>query len=122
MEFAYQATVVSLVAIGDGSTSLYFSTGGGVIGAGASQTVRKANQMFLETAGKFVAQFPETTSFPTPGTGRARFYLLAADGVHASDEIEEQALQQRANPLFPLYAAGQNVITQIRIVESQRKR
>jgi hypothetical protein len=39
--------VVSLVAVAKGGTSLYFSTGGGVIGGGEHDSVRAANRKLL---------------------------------------------------------------------------
>jgi len=38
------------------------------------------------------------------------------------DEVDESALQERGNELFPLYVAAQNVITQIRLVQANQKR
>ena len=122
MEFNSGQTWVSLVAILDGTTSLYFGSGGGIIGAGKSEIVRKANRLFLDVAGQFVNRFHKTETFPTAQPDHARFYLLTAAGVRASDEIQEQMLQQRGNELFPLYAAAQNVITQIRLVQGSQKR
>jgi len=121
MEFTAGPTWVSLIAILDGTTSLYFGSGGGIIGAGKSEIVRKANHLFLEVAGQFVNRFPKTQSYPTPQPDHVRFYLLTSDGVRASDEIQEQMLQQRGNELFPLYAAAQNVITQIRLVQGKQQ-
>lgn len=122
MEFNSGQTWVSLVAILDGTTSLYFGSGGGIIGAGKSEIVRKANHLFLEVAGQFVNRFSKTESYPTPQPDKVRFYLLTSDGVRASNEVDESALQQRGNELFPLYVAAQNVITQIRFVQASQKR
>ena len=122
MEFNAGETWVSLVAILDGTTSLYFGSGGGIIGAGKSEIVRKANHLFLEVAGQFVNRFLITQSYPTPEPDKARFYLLTSDGVRASDEVDESALQERGNEFFPLYVAAQNVITQIRLVQANQKR
>jgi hypothetical protein len=122
MEFNAGETWVSLVAILDGTTSLYFGSGGGIIGAGKSEMVRKANHLFLQVAGQFVNRFLITQSYPTPEPDKARFYLLTSDGVRASDEVDESALQERGNELFPLYVAAQNVITQIRLVQANQKR
>ncbi|HEV2037681.1 MAG TPA: hypothetical protein VGQ96_03655 [Candidatus Eremiobacteraceae bacterium] len=121
MEFTAGQTWVSLVAILDGTTSLYFGSGGGIIGAGKSEIVRKANRLFLEVAGQFVSRFAKTESYPTPQPNHMRFYLLTSDGVRASDEIREDAVRQRGNELFGLYAAAQNVITQIRLVQEKQQ-
>jgi len=122
MEFDAGKTWVSLVAIIDGTTSLYFGSGGGIIGAGKSEIVRKANHLFLEVASQFVNRFAKAQSYPTPQPDKARFYLLTLDGVRASDEVDESALQERGNALCPLYVAAQNVITQIRVVQGKQKR
>ena len=39
METAYQEAVATLVGVADGTTSLYFSNGGGFVGAGTHPTV-----------------------------------------------------------------------------------
>lgn len=47
METGYEEAVATLAVIADGTTSLYFSNGGGVIGAGQHAAVRKASSDFL---------------------------------------------------------------------------
>src|SRR5436305_12772026 len=47
MDMAFPGGVASLVSLEDGSTSLYTSTGGGVIGGGAQPPVVEATQAFL---------------------------------------------------------------------------
>jgi len=42
METGYPEAVASLVVVADGTTSLYFSNGGGIIGAGEHSSVRTA--------------------------------------------------------------------------------
>jgi hypothetical protein len=119
MEFSAGQTWVSLVAIMDGGTSLYFGTGGGIIGAGGKEPVRVANRLFLETAGRFVSEFAKVTEYPAPKPGCVRFYVLMSDGVHASEEMDEFALQSAGNHFLPLYAAAQNVITHIRLSQAK---
>ncbi|MGC3961509.1 MAG: hypothetical protein QM813_27370 [Verrucomicrobiota bacterium] len=41
MEFSLPQAIVTLLAVDDGTASLYFSNGGGLIGAGTSEAVRK---------------------------------------------------------------------------------
>ena|ERR1700687_4018831 len=115
MDFAVDATWVTLVAILDGTTSMYIGSGGGFIGAGGRDTVRKANKQFLAAAERFVGSFEKTTAFPTADRGKVRFYVLKADGVYASGEVDEKELVERRSDLAPLYIAAQDVITQIRL-------
>lgn len=46
----------SLVVLADGTTSLYFSTGAGVIGAGQHEQVRKASMHFLAGANHYLSE------------------------------------------------------------------
>ena len=48
METGYPEAVATLVGVIDGSTSLYFSNGGGVIGAGAHPEVAAATERWLD--------------------------------------------------------------------------
>jgi hypothetical protein len=122
MEFTAGQTWVTLVAVLDGTTSLYFGSGGGIIGGGKSEIVRKANHLFLETAGRFVSSFTKVSDYPLPKPGHVHFYVLTSSGVFASEEVEESELTTVRKGLLPLYAAAQNVITQIRLVEGSQKR
>ena len=56
----------------------------------------------------------KTTSFLIPATGRVRFFILTGRGVYTA-ETNLADLEQRQDPLFPLFAAGQSVLTQIRL-------
>ena len=47
LELRFGESIASLVAVAEGSTSLYLSTGGGVIGGGEHESVRKENRKFL---------------------------------------------------------------------------
>lgn len=116
MEFEVSGTWVTLAAIADGTTSLYFGTGGGIIGSGGKAEVRKASQAFLDAMDRDSAGFAIVTSFPLPAAGRVHFYALKADGVYASADVDEQTVREPGNPLLPLYAAGQDVITQLRLM------
>ena len=48
METGYQGAVASVVMLADGTTSLYLSSGGGVIGAGQHKPVALATAAFLK--------------------------------------------------------------------------
>lgn len=75
MEIGYPEPVATLVALSDGTTSLYFSNGGGVIGAGEHGAVRDAASHLLTVANAHIANFEPTSATPLPTVGRVRFYL-----------------------------------------------
>jgi hypothetical protein len=113
MESRIGETVVTLACFVDGTTSLYFSGGGGVIGAGQHETVRTAATALVTLGNHFAPSFTVATTFPFPLAGRVRFYLRTFDGTKTSEVAESDVTTPRV-PLFSLFVAGQKVITAIR--------
>ena len=75
MEINYPVATVTLAVFAEGSTSLYFSSGGGVIGAGQHETVRETHGAFFFEAESRLGEFAIANDTPLPDTGRVRFYL-----------------------------------------------
>ena len=113
METGYPEAVATLVAYQDGSASLYFSTGGGMIGGGDHEAVRRAASAMVARAAEFVPGMRATTDFPLPSPGRTVFYVLADSGVYTA-EGDETAMGEERDPLAPLFYAGQDLITEFR--------
>jgi hypothetical protein len=59
METGYPEAVATLVAVVDGTTSLYFSNGGGVLGAAEHDAVAEASRRWLETGREFLPDLSE---------------------------------------------------------------
>ena len=81
METGYEEGVATLVAVADGSVSLYFSKGGGVIGGGGHESVRGAATAFLDAAEVFLPRFEGATDTRMPSVGQVRFYLRTFEGI-----------------------------------------
>lgn len=118
METGYPDAVATLVTVADGSVSLYFSNGGGIIGAGQHDGPRKACESFLRVAPKFLSYAHITTNFPLPKDGQTKFYFLTLDGAYTA-EAKEEDLGNERHPLSPLFYEAQNVITQARLVDEK---
>jgi hypothetical protein len=114
MEAWQSKAVVSLAVFAEGTTSLYFSTGGGVLGAGKRENVRTASRAFLASAEPSLARLSSATTTPLPATGAVRFYVHTFEGLLTA-EVEEQELSRGRHPLSALFQAGQAVITEIRL-------
>ena len=115
MDTTYSNASVSLISLSDGSASLYFSTGGGVIGGQARPTVNAAAKAFVSQATTYLQNFTATSTFPLPPFGYTRFYARTPEGVF-STEAPEAELGAGKHPLSQLFFAAQEVITQLRLV------
>lgn len=114
MDMAFPGGVATLVSLEDGTTSLYTSTGGGVIGGGAHPPVVEATQAFLDAVAVYAPQFSATDNDDLPEPGHIRFHALVFDGRRGAD-AEESELQSRTHELWPLYYSGHQVITALRV-------
>jgi hypothetical protein len=114
MEIGLSSGTATIVAIADGSVSMYTSTGGGVIGAGEHAAVRAAGDRFRGAAAAARADLLPTTEFPGPTPGEVRFQLRTEDGGFTG-AAPEAALAGGRHPLSELYAAGQDLVTEIRL-------
>ena len=120
METGYPEDVVTLVSLADRTTSLYFSNGGGVMGAGEHAPVAQATAGFISLAQLFHSQMRPATSFPLPTVGNVRFYLLTFSGVLTA-EADEQDLGHERHQLSPLFHKGHEVIGNIRLNTDQNQ-
>ena len=114
MDMAFPGGVASLVSLEDGTTSLYTSTGGGVIGGGAHPPVVEATHAFLDAVAVYAPQFAPADSDEFPDVGHVRFHALSFEGRRGAD-ADESELQARAHDLWPLYYSGHQVITALRL-------
>jgi len=120
MEMGLDTGTASLVAVADGTTSLYLSTGGGVIGGGEHQAVRRVSEAFLDTAEAHLDRLQPISKAPLPQTGAIRFHALTFDSLRSA-EVEEGQLVDGRSELAPLFYAGNEVLTQLRLIDQQRQ-
>jgi len=106
----------SLIVLADGTTSVYFTTGAGIIGAGDHDHIRKVSYTFLEGANYYKNATKPTTSNPLPGPGQVTFYFLSYTGVLTHTSSEED-LGSGKDELASLFHAGHNVIAEVRKIE-----
>jgi hypothetical protein len=109
METTYERGAATLVALADGTASLYFSTGGGVIGGNTP-----ASKRCVAVAAGLVAQLAPVSDDAFPPPGGTRFHLLTPEG-RVGGGADEQTLAGGGHPLSPLFYAAQEVITQLRL-------
>ena len=114
METGYKEAVATLVVLADGTVSLYFSNGGGMIGLGGVVGPRDAGRRLLENSPQFLHILAPTSSPSPPSFGRTQFIVITAQGLFAA-VAPEQDLGEQRHALSPLFYVAQDVITQIRL-------
>ena len=114
MEMELAGAVATIVAIADGTVSMYVSSGGGVIGAGGHAAVTAAADRFRSVAADSRGLLQRNEEFPLPEAGQVMFHVRTSDGPY-SGGAAQAALGTGRHPLSPLYAAGQDLLTEIRL-------
>ena len=120
MDWGMQGGTATVVALSDGSASVYFSTGGGYIGGKGQEPIRMAAQKAVEIAKLVELPAQPTTTFPLPERHGVFFYLLSDAGVFMF-RTSEQELSSRQHPLGELGDSMQGVITQYRLWDQRKK-
>jgi hypothetical protein len=120
MERGYTKGVATIIALADGTASMYLSTGGSAVGGKAYSPARVAALKLCEQAADSLGETVTTHDFPPPAKGRVRFYVLASDGVHVAEGgILAHAKDGGRDVLAPLLAAGDAVIEELKDATSK---
>jgi hypothetical protein len=114
METGYPEAVATLVGVADGTTSLYFSNGGGFIGAGTHASVAEANRRWHELGRAVLPQLALIADPPLPGDGMTQFVAVTPEGLRGTVAREEE-LGEGRHELSPFFYTAQDVITKIRL-------
>jgi hypothetical protein len=120
METGLKDACYTLIAVVDGSASLYFSNGGGIIGAGQHPEGAAAAKAFLDFSKNFDEKLTKAEKLPLPQPGMTRFYIVKKDAI-LTGEFREEDLGNGKLPLSPLFHKGHELITVIRLIEEKRK-
>lgn len=120
METGYPEAAVTLVAVADGAASLYFSNGGGMIGAGEHENVRPASLGLVKMSEGYLADMKKVDDFPTATPGNTTFYVVTPNGVFTYT-ARENDLGEKRDKFSRLFYQGQELITQMRLAEEKRQ-
>lgn len=119
MEMGYPEGTATLVSLIDGNASLYFSGGGGVIGGGHHEPVSVAARNFVRLASAKLPGMDAAATQPLPPAGLTAFYVLTDHGPRTLSAPEEE-LGEGQHAMSDLFYAGQEVITQLRVISERR--
>jgi len=119
MEMGFAKGTATLASFISGDASLYFSTGGGILGGSGQPNVKQAAKQFVSLAQGYLTHMQPAATYPLPQVNKVWFYVLTPQGIVAG-EADERALSEGRSALSPLFDAGQEVITAMRLVEEER--
>lgn len=118
MDWAVTSGVATVVAVSDGSASIYYSRGGGSIGGKhARPAIRDAALHAVSIASKFLDGMQRTDDFPLPESGGVVFYVVTERGVFMA-KASEELLSANRHPLSELGNSMQTIITEYRMLET----
>jgi hypothetical protein len=117
MDVGVPAGSYTVVALADGTASLYTSTGGGVIGGGAHPAVVAAVRRLLDVAGSHLDALAPDVDDALPATGRVIIRVLTPAGRRRVEAAEDD-LGEGRHPQSELFHAVHDVIGQLRIAET----
>ncbi len=112
LETGFPEGAMTLVVTSDRSISLYYSNGGGTIGAGGHAGPAQKAALLLDLAGQSAQRLEVTTSHPIPSKGEVRMYVLSNDAIRGVVGLEEDFGEGRS-PFSPLFYAAHAVISEI---------
>jgi len=109
----------TVVALSDGSASVYLSSGGGFLGGIGQEPIRKAAQNAVVAAREFKPRMTPTEVYPLPERGEVMFYALTDSGVFTAKGLQED-MRTRRDPFSKLGDVMQVIITEYRLWEQQK--
>ncbi|NJD58442.1 MAG: hypothetical protein C3F13_14640 [Anaerolineales bacterium] len=119
METGYAVGSATLVCLVDGTTSLYLSTGGGLLGKPGSAPLVEASKGLVAEAEACLQLTSPAEEIPLPEAGQVRFTLLTYAGKRTIVAAEDR-LSAVDQPLGPLYQAGRHTLFQLHSLTGQK--
>jgi hypothetical protein len=120
MDWGMTEGSATVVAIADGTASIYLSSGGGSIGGGQSHdSIRQAAMRAVSVAAEFQPEMRRVTSYPLPGSGEVVFYVLTDAGVFSASASEKELSAHRPR-LSKLGDALQEIMTQYCLIQTAK--
>jgi len=120
METGYPEAVATLVSVADGAASIYFSNGGGIIGAGEHPQGKEYSLKLVESAKDYLKFAKPDKMHLLPKPGNTKFYFVTPKGVLAA-EAKEDDLGNNKHKLSPLFHKAHELIYVIQLIEKEKK-
>ncbi len=119
MEMNYKVGSATLAVLADGTTSLHYSTGGGLLGRGDYTPLAEASKALIAESENYLSLTSITKEFPLPEAGQVSFILLTFSGVSTAT-ASAISLTSNNHPLAPLFHGAQEILGQLRLLAEKR--
>jgi hypothetical protein len=113
MDWPMTKGIITLVCFNTGDASMYTSTGGGMIGGGTQDAIKKAAMEFVQKAQDYVKLAAKTDATELPDAGHLQFCFLTPSGIFTARESFSQ-IENDKSPWLPLFVQANEVITTLR--------
>lgn len=121
LDMGVRGGMASVTSYADGATSLYLSTGGGVIGVGTHPQARDESRAFLALAEGSLNVLRPTNDIGDLTPGDVRVLVRIGDQVYGAS-APEALVREAGHHLHALWVQGQRVLTLIRLISEERQR
>ena len=118
-EFRQGDVVVTMAAFRTGDLSLYFSSGGGILGGIQHEKVAEMVRKTVPLLAPLAPQLERSDDFKEPAPGEVCFYILTTKGRYCS-RLSSMPAHDPANPNFQLFALCQGLIGELRKASTGR--
>jgi hypothetical protein len=119
MDIGARNGIATVVSLADGTTSLYTSTGGGIIGGGGHDKVAMATRVLVLEAERCRSLLKPDWEDGGLADGEVRLIALTPTGRLAARAWADE-LAAGSHALSPLFVAANNVVTRLREMSAAR--
>ena len=121
MDWPVAGAVATVVALEDGTASIYLSSGGGVIGGDAHPAVAQAARTFILSLENYLPAMVDDPDGALPPAGMTDLRALTTNGLR-SVRAPTAELGEFRHPLANAFHAGQNLLGALRqLAEGQQR-
>jgi hypothetical protein len=120
MDWPLGEQTVTVLSSSAGDASLYTTSTFGIIGGIGHEKVRKAALVFVGCAQRFLKLTTATREFPYPDNRTLRLFMVTPSGVRTVS-FPLNDIDRSDSPARALYAAGQDVVTELRLITPNQK-
>ena len=118
MDWGMDNATASLCSFQTGDASLYLSSGGGIIGGGQHQNVKKSAIDFISNSQSYLTYSVATKTTDLPSNDEVFFYFLTNKGTFlAKDKMAN--IENKKSQLTNLFDEANKVLTQLRLVSDK---